>query len=195
MKKLLDTYLAAHDMTRYELSKESGISAQNLLRLNENELERYTVRYIDAIAHAVGDSPEEVYAELHRLDAGNLSKPDFKRITKTVESKGAYVTDIAIEIPYDALNEAVGGDYTQKLAHAIAQAIGDEPVSDLVLTMANLYFAKGRPGTLDLAVESLLLDEDREDDEGNHSIKIDSESILIEDIYGNPVVKIHYIEA
>lgn len=68
MKDLLDKYLEQHDMTRYQLAKESGIRATTWQSVNDRELNRWTVKQVRALAACMGRAASTVLSELEELD-------------------------------------------------------------------------------------------------------------------------------
>ncbi|EAE1303804.1 hypothetical protein EP43_15085, partial [Listeria monocytogenes] len=58
--KLLDEFLKKHDLTRYQLSKLTGISQNTLKDQNEKTLNKYTVSILRALALIAGMPASDV---------------------------------------------------------------------------------------------------------------------------------------
>ena len=68
MTQILDTYLQAHELTRYQLAQNSGISATTWQSVNDRPLDRWTVKQIRALATCTGRAASTVLKELETLD-------------------------------------------------------------------------------------------------------------------------------
>lgn len=64
MKNVLDIFLKQNDMTRYDLSKQVGISEQTLSKASKRDPETYSVKTLVAISSGTGYSPGEVLDKL-----------------------------------------------------------------------------------------------------------------------------------
>lgn len=65
---ILDKYLSAHDLTRYQLEQVSGIRQSTWNNVKEKSITSYSVRLIMAIANAIGKSSGQVLDELIQLE-------------------------------------------------------------------------------------------------------------------------------
>lgn len=68
MAGVLDQYLEAHDLTRYQLAKESGISQTTWLNANNRPLGRWTVKQVRALAACTGVASSTALRELEAID-------------------------------------------------------------------------------------------------------------------------------
>lgn len=70
MKNLLDIYLQQKNLTRYQLSKISGINQTTWKSLNDNRkgVDAFIVKYIKALAKVLGVSAGQVLEELIALE-------------------------------------------------------------------------------------------------------------------------------
>ncbi len=67
MKSVLDRYLNQRGLTRYDVSKLTGISEQALSKANKRDPETYTVKTIAKIAQATQQTPGTVLDELIKI--------------------------------------------------------------------------------------------------------------------------------
>lgn len=65
---LLDQYLQNHNLKRYDVFKQTGLSQQMLASVNKKKISSYSVRVIKAIAETVGKGQGEVLEELILLE-------------------------------------------------------------------------------------------------------------------------------
>ena len=68
MTGILDKYLEKNGLTRYRLSKESGISATTWLHTNSRPLDRWTVKQVRAIAACTGVTPSTALQKLEEIE-------------------------------------------------------------------------------------------------------------------------------
>ncbi|EAG5771841.1 anti-CRISPR protein AcrIIA1, partial [Listeria monocytogenes] len=66
--KLLDEFLKKHDLTRYQLSKLTGISQNTLKDQNEKPLNKYTVSILRSLSLISGLSVSDVLFELEDIE-------------------------------------------------------------------------------------------------------------------------------
>ncbi|EAF4479049.1 TPA_asm: anti-CRISPR protein AcrIIA1 [Listeria monocytogenes] len=66
--KLLDEFLKKHDLTRYQLSKLTGISQNTLKDQNEKSLNKYTVSFLRALSLISGLSVSDILFELEDIE-------------------------------------------------------------------------------------------------------------------------------
>ena len=69
MTGILDKYLEENGITRYRLSKESGISATTWLHANSRPLDRWTVKQVRAIAACTGVTPSAALQKLEEIES------------------------------------------------------------------------------------------------------------------------------
>ena len=68
MTGILDKYLEAHNLTRYRLAKESGISQTTWFNANSRTLDRWTVKQVRALAACTGVSSSTALRKLDEID-------------------------------------------------------------------------------------------------------------------------------
>ncbi|MFU0836701.1 MAG: HTH cro/C1-type domain-containing protein [Lactiplantibacillus plantarum] len=68
MMEVLDKYLRAHGLTRYQLAKESGISPTTWFNVNTRPLDRWTVKQVRALAASTGVTSTAALRELENID-------------------------------------------------------------------------------------------------------------------------------
>lgn len=68
MMEVLDKYLRAHGLTRYQLAKESGISPTTWFNVNTRPLDRWTVKQVRALAACTGVTSTAALRELENID-------------------------------------------------------------------------------------------------------------------------------
>ncbi|MDY0838984.1 XRE family transcriptional regulator [Lacticaseibacillus paracasei] len=68
MTGILDKYLEAHNLTRYRLAKESGISQTTWFNTNSRPLDRWTVKQVRALAACTGVSSSTALRKLDEID-------------------------------------------------------------------------------------------------------------------------------
>jgi hypothetical protein len=68
MAGILDKYLEAHNLTRYRLAKESGISQTTWFNANSRPLDRWTVKQVRALAACTGVSSSTALRKLDEID-------------------------------------------------------------------------------------------------------------------------------
>ncbi|EDD1528494.1 anti-CRISPR protein AcrIIA1 [Listeria monocytogenes] len=78
--KLLDEFLKKHDLTRYQLSKLTGISQNTLKDQNEKSLNKYTVSILRALALITGMPISDVFIELAELEKSYDDLAGFKHL-------------------------------------------------------------------------------------------------------------------
>lgn len=78
--KLLDEFLKKHDLTRYQLSKLTGISQNTLKDQNEKTLNKYTVSILRALALIAGMPASDVLLELEQLEKNMDDLAGFKHL-------------------------------------------------------------------------------------------------------------------
>ncbi|EAC5530932.1 hypothetical protein LT01_00325 [Listeria monocytogenes] len=78
--KLLDEFLKRHDLTRYQLSKLTGISQNTLKDQNEKSLNKYTVSILRALALITGIPISDVLFELEDLEKNADDLAGFKHL-------------------------------------------------------------------------------------------------------------------
>ncbi|EHW5935353.1 anti-CRISPR protein AcrIIA1 [Listeria monocytogenes] len=81
--KLLDEFLKKHDLTRYQLSKLTGISQNTLKDQNEKSLNKYTVSILRALALITGMPISDVLFELEDLEKNVDDLAGFKQLLDT----------------------------------------------------------------------------------------------------------------
>ncbi|EDO1161553.1 anti-CRISPR protein AcrIIA1 [Listeria innocua] len=81
--KLLDEFLKKHDLTRYQLSKLTGISQNTLKDQNEKSLNKYTVSILRALALITGMPISDVLFELEDLEKNADDLAGFKHLLDT----------------------------------------------------------------------------------------------------------------
>lgn len=64
MGGILDKYLEAHGLTRYQLAKKSGISQTTWFNVNSRPLARWTVKQVQILAECTGVTPIKALREL-----------------------------------------------------------------------------------------------------------------------------------
>lgn len=67
-KTILDEYLQNNGITRYSLSKISGIPTSTLLDINKRPLNNFTINILKGIATAVGKRSWQVLRDLEELE-------------------------------------------------------------------------------------------------------------------------------
>ncbi|EAF5455113.1 anti-CRISPR protein AcrIIA1 [Listeria monocytogenes] len=78
--KLLDEFLKKHDLTRYQLSKLTGISQNTLKDQNEKSLNKYNVSFLRALSMCAGISTSDVFNELEELEKNYDDLAGFKHL-------------------------------------------------------------------------------------------------------------------
>ncbi|MCD1708222.1 anti-CRISPR protein AcrIIA1 [Listeria monocytogenes] len=78
--KLLDEFLKKHDLTRYQLSKLTGISQNTLKDQNEKPLNKYTVSILRSLSLISGLSVSDVFIELAELEKNYDDLAGFKHL-------------------------------------------------------------------------------------------------------------------
>ncbi|MBC2268372.1 anti-CRISPR protein AcrIIA1 [Listeria sp. FSL L7-0083] len=78
--KLLDEFLKKHNLTRYQLSKLTGISQNTLKDQNEKALNKYTVSLLRGLALATGLSDSNVLFELANIEKNYDDLAGFKQL-------------------------------------------------------------------------------------------------------------------
>ena len=68
MTGILDKYLEAHGLTRYQLAKDSGISPTTWFNVNSRLLDRWTVKQVRALAECTGVSSITALRKLEEID-------------------------------------------------------------------------------------------------------------------------------
>lgn len=68
MTGILDKYLEAHGLTRYQLAKDSGISPTTWFNVNSRLLDRWTVKQVRALAACTGVSSITALRKLEEID-------------------------------------------------------------------------------------------------------------------------------
>ena len=68
MAGILDKYIGAYGLTRYQLAKESGISAATWFHTNSRPLDRWTVKQVRAIAECTGVTPSMALQKLEEIE-------------------------------------------------------------------------------------------------------------------------------
>ncbi|MBC2142831.1 anti-CRISPR protein AcrIIA1 [Listeria innocua] len=81
--KLLDKFLKKYNLTRYQLSKLTGISQNTLKDQNEKSLNKYTVSLLRALALITGMSISDVLFELEDLEKNADDLAGFKQLLDT----------------------------------------------------------------------------------------------------------------
>ncbi|MDA5772143.1 anti-CRISPR protein AcrIIA1, partial [Listeria monocytogenes] len=77
---LLDEFLKKHDLTRYQLSKLTGISQNTLKDQNEKSLNKYTVSILRSLSLISGLSVSDVLFELEELEKNYDDLAGFKHL-------------------------------------------------------------------------------------------------------------------
>ncbi|MEE6674847.1 XRE family transcriptional regulator [Pediococcus acidilactici] len=67
MTGILDKYLKAHGLTRYQLAKKSGINQTTWFNVNLRPIDRWTVKQVQALATSTGVSLTTVLLELEEI--------------------------------------------------------------------------------------------------------------------------------
>ncbi|HAM1487880.1 TPA: anti-CRISPR protein AcrIIA1 [Listeria monocytogenes] len=78
--KLLDEFLKKHDLTRYQLSKLTGISQNTLKDQNEKSLNKYTVSILRSLSLISGLSVSDVLFELEDIEKNSDDLAGFKHL-------------------------------------------------------------------------------------------------------------------
>ncbi|MBC1378025.1 anti-CRISPR protein AcrIIA1 [Listeria innocua] len=78
--KLLDEFLKTHNLTRYQLSKLTGISQNTLKDQNEKALNKYTVSLLRGLALVTGLSDSNVLFELASIEKNYDDLAGFKQL-------------------------------------------------------------------------------------------------------------------
>ena len=65
---ILDKYLKAHNITRYRLAKESGISQTTWFNANKRSLDHLTVKQVRAIAACTGVTASTALRKLEEIE-------------------------------------------------------------------------------------------------------------------------------
>ncbi|WP_225047399.1 helix-turn-helix domain-containing protein [Lacticaseibacillus kribbianus] len=65
----LDTYLSAHGLTRYQLAKQTGISASVWQTVNNKPFSKWKVSQVQALAEALGLASSTVMRDLEKIEA------------------------------------------------------------------------------------------------------------------------------
>ena len=65
---ILDKYLEAHNITRYRLAKESGISQTTWFNANKQSLDHLTVKQVRAIAACTGVTASTALRKLEEIE-------------------------------------------------------------------------------------------------------------------------------
>ncbi|MBC2267661.1 anti-CRISPR protein AcrIIA1 [Listeria sp. FSL L7-0083] len=81
--KLLDEFLKTHNLTRYQLSKLTGISQNTLKDQNEKALNKYTVSLLRGLALVTGLSDSDVLFELAEIEKSYDDLAGFKQLLDT----------------------------------------------------------------------------------------------------------------
>ena len=68
MKGILDKYIEAYGLTRYQLSKKSGISQTTWFNVNTRPLDRWTVKQVQALAKSTGVASSTVLRKLEEIE-------------------------------------------------------------------------------------------------------------------------------
>lgn len=68
MTGILDKYLEAYGLTRYQLAKDSGISPTTWFNVNSRSLDRWTVKQVRALAACTGVSSITALQNLEEID-------------------------------------------------------------------------------------------------------------------------------
>lgn len=134
MKNCLDIYLQHHAMTRYDVSKKSGVSEQTLSKASKRNPNTLTAKTLIAISKGTGESPGEV------LDA----------LLKILESDELYIVTTLVELR-QKINEQedefiVRGEYRELLKEIENSRLSEESL---------LGFQLGSRGMGDLIVWGL----------------------------------------
>lgn len=79
---ILDKYLSAHNITRYQLELVSGIRQSTWNNAKDKSITSYSVRLIMAIANAIGKSSGQVLDELIRLELDEDKLNGFRTLFK-----------------------------------------------------------------------------------------------------------------
>ena len=74
MVGILDQYLKAHGITRYQLAKDSGISQTTWFNVNIRPLDRWTVKQVQALAACTGVASITALRELEAIDRALQNK-------------------------------------------------------------------------------------------------------------------------
>ena len=67
MNQCMDVFLQKFGLTRYDVSKRTGISQQTLSSANKKDPGSYSVKILSALSDATGISPGEVLDQLLRI--------------------------------------------------------------------------------------------------------------------------------
>lgn len=68
MMGILDDYLEAYSLTRYQLAKKSGISQTTWFNVNARTLDRWTVKQVQALAKSTGVASSTALRKLEEMD-------------------------------------------------------------------------------------------------------------------------------
>ncbi|TYU88987.1 hypothetical protein FZX01_05635 [Listeria monocytogenes] len=78
--ELLDNFLKKHNLTRYQLSKLTGISQNTLKDQNEKSLNKYTVSILRSLSLVSGLSVSDVLFELEDIEKDSDDLAGFKHL-------------------------------------------------------------------------------------------------------------------
>ncbi len=67
MKGIIDKYIEAYGLTRYQLAKKSGISATTWFHANQRSLDRWTVKQVQALAACTGVTSSTALRKLEEM--------------------------------------------------------------------------------------------------------------------------------
>ncbi|EAG4505939.1 hypothetical protein CBM20_14530 [Listeria monocytogenes] len=81
--KLLDEFLKTHNLTRYQLSKLTGISQNTLKDQNEKPLNKYSVSILRALALITEQQVTDVFTELAEIEKNYDDLAGFKHLLDT----------------------------------------------------------------------------------------------------------------
>lgn len=68
MAGILDKYIEAYGLTRYQLAKKSGISQTTWFNVNTRPLDRWTVKQVQALAKSTGVESSTALRKLEEIE-------------------------------------------------------------------------------------------------------------------------------
>ena len=68
MAGILDKYIEAYGLTRYQLAKKSSISQTTWFNVNARPLDRWTVKQVQALAKCTGVTSSEALQKLEEIN-------------------------------------------------------------------------------------------------------------------------------
>ncbi|XHH97507.1 hypothetical protein ACEPPO_00950 (plasmid) [Limosilactobacillus fermentum] len=146
MKKLLDTYLASHEITRNKISRATKIATTTLQRSSTREADDINPRVLFAVAEVLRTTPGKVLDDLIELEMQNdMTTSEIKLLLIQTLSQADVTALITVEDMGDG-DEAVvveidlpSGDTVRFAVNNTAddQVISDDVMRDLSYAMSS----------------------------------------------------------